>query len=177
MVDAGWYAAADSFSYWPGPLADDRVLYAFHMYEPYAAIGAPNFKRDKPFQYPGVVPYGEANEPWDAARVARYLGQPFDWAAAKGIPANRVVAGEFGCMRRMAFCKTYLEDVLSALDSHNAHWAFYSFREDSWDGMDYELGSDKVNWKYWEAIENGAPDPVKRSPTAEFEPISKRLAK
>lgn len=42
--------------------------------------------------------------------------------------------------------------------------------------MDYELGSDKVNWKYWEAIENGTPDPVKRSPTAEFEPISKRLA-
>lgn len=134
MVDAGWYAAADSFSYWPGPLADDRVLYAFHMYEPYAAIGAPNFKRDKPFEYPGVVPYGAASERWDAARVALYLGQAVEWAAAKGIPANRVVAGEFGCMRRMAFCKTYLEDVLSALDSHNAHWAFYSFREDSWDG-------------------------------------------
>ncbi|MGE0281763.1 MAG: glycoside hydrolase family 5 protein [Rhizobiaceae bacterium] len=177
MVDAGWYAAADSFSYWPHALSDNRVLYAFHMYEPYAAIGPPNFKREKPFQYPGVVPYAGGSEPWAADRVAAYVKQPFDWAAAKDIPSNRVVAGEFGCMRRMAFCKLYLEDVLSELDGLNAHWAFYSFREDSWDGMDYELGSGKVNWKYWDAIDKGAPDPVKRSPTVEFEPISKRLAR
>jgi hypothetical protein len=175
MADAGWYGAADSFSYWPNALSDKRVLYAFHMYEPYAAIGAPNFKREKPFQYPGTVPYADGSEPWDADRVAAYVRQPFDWAATKDIPSNRVVAGEFGCMRRMAFCRLYLEDVLSALDGLNAHWAFYSFREDSWDGMDYELGSGKVNWKYWDAIESGTPDPVMRSPTVEFEPIGKRL--
>ncbi len=34
MVDAGWYAAADAFSYWPAPLSDARILYSFHMYEP-----------------------------------------------------------------------------------------------------------------------------------------------
>ena len=42
--------------------------------------------------------------------------------------------------------------------------------------MDYELGSGKVDWHYWEAVEAGAPDPVKRHPTPEFEPIRKRLA-
>lgn len=176
MVDAGWYAAADSFSYWPAALSDSRVLYSFHMYEPYAAIGAPNFKREKPYAYPGKVPYGEGEADWDAARVASYVAAPFDWAKAVGVPANRMVAGEFGCMRRQPFCRKYLEDVLSALDTRGAHWAFYSFREDSWDGMDYELGSAKVNWKYWEAIDAGAPDPVKRKSTPEFEPISSRLA-
>lgn len=176
MADAGWYAAADAFSYWPGPLPDDRVLYAFHMYEPYAATSAPNLKRDKPYQYPGLVPFGEGEENWDAARVASYLKLPVDWADAHGVPRNRMVAAEFGCMRRLAFCTQYLEDVLTPLSAAKLHWAFYSFREDSRDGMDYELGRAKVNWKYWEAIDAGKPDPLKRKATPEFEPIRKRLA-
>lgn len=176
MADAGWYAAADGFSYWPGPLPDDRVLYAFHMYEPYAATSAPNFKREKPYPYPGIVPYGDGEENWDAARIASYLKMPTDWADANGVPRNRIVASEFGCMRRLPFCKQYLEDVLTPLEAAGMHWAFYSFREDAWDGMDYELGSEKVNWKYWDAIDAGLPDPVKRKATPEFEPIRRRLA-
>ncbi|MDR7222115.1 cellulase family glycosylhydrolase [Aminobacter aminovorans] len=176
MADAGWYGAADAFSYWPAGLADQRVLYSFHMYEPYAATSAPNMKRDKPYAYPGKVPYGEGEEKWDAERVRAYLDQPVDWADSRGIARNRVVAGEFGCMRRLPFCKQYLEDVLANLDEDQLHWAFYSFREDAWDGMDYELGAGKVNWKYWEVQEKNEPDPVKRKSTSEFEPISKRLA-
>ena len=71
---------------------------------------------------------------------------------------------------------TYLTDVLTALDSNTLHWAFYSFREDSWDGMDYELGAKKkVHWSYWDAIDAGKPDPIKRQSSPEFEIISKRL--
>ncbi len=175
MADAGWYAAADAFSYWPGPLADDKTLYSFHMYEPYAATSAPNLKREKPYAYPGEVPFGEGLENWNAKRVDAYLQLPFDWAQKHGVAENRIVAGEFGCMRRLPGCRQYLDDVLTKLDANRLHWAFYSFREDSWDGMDYELGSGKVNWKYWEAIDDGEPDPVKRRPTPEFEPISSRL--
>ncbi|KQU85833.1 glycosyl hydrolase [Ensifer sp. Root1252] len=177
MADAGWYAAADGFTYWPSGLSDQKVVYSFHMYEPYAATSAPNMKREKPYTYPGKVPFGEGDEDWDKARVASYLDQPVQWAKDKGIPLNRVVAGEFGCMRRWTGCKAYLEDVLTTLDKNSLHWAFYSFREDSWDGMDYELGSKKVHWKYWDAIDAGTPDPVKRTATPEFEPIAKRLAK
>ncbi len=175
MADAGWYAAADAFSYWSAPLSDDKVLYSFHMYEPYAATSAPNMKREKPYSYPGKVPFGEADETWNRDRVAAYLQQPVDWADSHNVPRNRMVAGEFGCMRRWAGCKAYLEDVLTSLDASKLHWAFYSFREDSWDGMDYELGSKKVNWKYWDAIDAGLPDLVKRKAGPEFEPIRKRL--
>lgn len=175
MVDAGWYAAADAFGYWPSALADTKVLYSFHMYEPYEATSAPNMKREKPYSYPGGVPFGGEKVEWNAQKVSQYLAQPVDWAKARGVPLNRLVAGEFGCMRRLAGCKSYLDHVLTALDANNLHWAFYSFREDSWDGMDYELGSEKVNWKYWEAIEANKPDTLKRQPTAEFEPIRKRL--
>ncbi|WP_259272565.1 glycoside hydrolase family 5 protein, partial [Klebsiella pneumoniae] len=37
MVDSGYYANARSLAAWPAPLADTKVLYAFHMYEPYDA--------------------------------------------------------------------------------------------------------------------------------------------
>ena len=177
MADAGWYAAADAFSYWPSGLTDQKVLYSFHMYEPYAATSAPNIKRDKPYAYPGKVPFGEGEETWDRARAAAYLAKPVQWAKDKGVPLNRLVAGEFGCMRRWAGCKTYLEDVLTALDKDDLHWAFYSFREDAWDGMDYELGSKTVGWKYWQQMEANERDTTPRKSTPEFAPISRRLAK
>lgn len=175
MVDAGWYGAADSFSYWPAALDDKQVLYSFHMYEPYAATSGPNLKRAKPYAYPGKVPFGDVNEYWDRKRVDEYLQMPLAWARAHGIPMNRMVNGEFGCIRQLAGCKSYLEDVLTALDAAKVHWAFYSFREDAWDAMDYELGSNKVPWSYWKAMEEGRPDPLKREATPLFETIRSRL--
>jgi hypothetical protein len=175
MVDAGWFAAADAFGYWPALLKDERVLYSVHMYEPYFATSAPNMARKQPIAYPGPAPFAGQTQQWDGQRVARYLRQPLEWAQAMNLPRSRLVVGEFGCMRRLPGCRQYLEDVLSVLDRHQLHWAFYSFREDNWDGMDYELGSAKVPWRYWQAIEQGAPDPLARTATAEFEPIRRRL--
>lgn len=175
MVDAGWYAAADAFGYWPAPLEDPRVLYSVHMYEPYAATSAPNMARKHPIAYPGPAPFAGQTQQWDGQRVERYLRQPLAWAEAMGLPRSRLVVGEFGCMRRLPGCSQYLEDVLTVLDRNQLHWAFYSFREDNWDGMDYELGSAKLAWRYWQAIEQGAPVPLVRKATAEFEPIRRRL--
>jgi hypothetical protein len=166
MLDAGWYAAADAFGYWPGKLDDPALLYAFHMYEPWGATSAPNLKRNPRFTYPGTI-WGEQ---WDKARVASYLGQPLAWADAHGIPRNRMVAAEFGCMRQLPFCPTYLDDVLNVLEPAGVHWAFYSFREDVWDGMDYELGGGPPPPGYW-----NNPARAKRGPTPQFEPIQRRL--
>lgn len=176
MLDAGWYAAADAFSYWPQALDDSRVLYSVHMYEPYAATSAPNLKREKPYPYPGTVPFGGAMQSWNGARVAEYLRQPMQWAKTAGLPLNRLVIGEFGCMRQLPGCRQYLDDVLKVLDGTPLHWAFYSFREDTWDGMDYELGTGALPWRYWQALEQGKPDPLPRVPTQVFEPILRRLA-
>lgn len=167
MLDSGWYASADSFAYWPGPLADRSLLYAFHMYQPYEATSGPNLRRNPRYVYPGDIP-GSGH--WDAARVRAYMDQPLAWADAHAIPRNRVVAAEFGCMRRLPFCPTYLEDVLNVLDGAGVHWAFYAFREDGWDGMDYELGGGAPPARYWDA-----PMSVPRGPTPQFEPIRRRL--
>ncbi|MGY4523681.1 hypothetical protein ACVWZT_000495 [Pseudomonas sp. TE21394] len=149
MLDAGWFAAADAFAYWPAPLGDRRLLYSVHMYEPYAVTSAPNMTRKRPLAYPGPAPFAGQTQQWDGQRVARYLRQPLDWAETMKVPRERLVVAEFGCMRRLPGCRQYLEDVLGVLERNRLHWAFYSFREDNWDGMDYELGSTKVPWRYW----------------------------
>lgn len=174
MLDAGFYAAADAFSYWPKPLADTRILYAYHMYEPWAATSAPNLKREIPYRYPGVAPFGDGNERWDSTRVRSYLQHPLEWARKHEVPRRRMVAAEFGCVRRWPDCARYLEDVLTVLEGDGVHWAFFSFRGD-WEGFDYELGGDKLPWQYWEAQEKGRPFELKRGPNAVFDPILRRL--
>lgn len=170
MLDMGWYAAADAFTW--DRLPDERLLYAFHMYEPWDLTSAPNLKRKPPLSYPGTTQSGEK---WDGTRVAAYLRQPANWAKAQGLPPTRIVAGEFGCMRQLAFCPAYLEDVLTELDRAGFHWAFYSFREDVWEGMDYELGPGAPPPGYWDKVGTDN-DAIKRGPTSVFEPISRRLA-
>jgi endoglucanase len=139
MLDGGWYAHAWSFSYWT-PLKDNRLLYAFHMYEPYDITSAPQIKRKRQLRYPGApVSWGGQPRSFDKAAMAEFLAEPFAWARANGVPANRMVAGEFGCVRVWVDCGVYLADVMDTLNGHGAHWAFYSFREDVWEGMDYEI--------------------------------------
>lgn len=168
MLDAGWYAAADAFDYWPAPLQDPLVLYSVHMYEPYEATSAPNQRRATPYRYPGTVRYAGAEQHWDAARVRDYLGRPLHWAEQHEVDPRRLVVGEFGCMRRWPDCPAYLRDVLDVLDGAQLHWAFYAFREDGWDGMDYELGDRRLPWSYWQARERGESPLPPRSDTPMF---------
>jgi hypothetical protein len=176
MLDAGFYGAADGYNYWPEPLRDPRLLYAYHMYEPWAVTSSPNMKLEKPRRYPGMAPFGPGESEWDRARVAAYLQQPVDWARRHGVPVSRLVAAEFGCMRRWVDCPRYLEDVLTALEEDGVHWAFYSFRE-AWDGMDYELGAAKLPGQYWQALEQGRHFELERGPNPVFDPIQRRLAR
>jgi hypothetical protein len=175
MLDAGFYGAADAFDYWPAPLVDERLLYAYHMYEPWLATSSRNMKAKVPYRYPGVVPFGGTDVQWSAQRVADYLQKPVDWARKHQVPMSRMVAGEFGCVRSWPDCPRYLEDVLTALEADGVHWAFYAFREDAWDAMDYELGAGKLPWQYWEAQKKGQSFELKRGPNPVFEPILRRL--
>lgn len=163
MVDGGWYANPRSLATWPEALADDRVLYAFHMYEPYAATSAPNMRRDEPLRYPGVTTEYDGRETaWDSEVVAYHIGSAFDWAERQGVPETRIVAAEFGCMRRWPDCGAYLTDVMDAVEAHGGHWAFYSFREDEWEGMDYELPASLPAGRFYWLTEEGRADRLPR---------------
>ncbi|APX18041.1 glycosyl hydrolase (plasmid) [Phaeobacter inhibens] len=176
MVDAGWYAQPAAFTYWPGPLADDHVLYAFHMYEPYDYTSQFNFKEGRNLSYPGVVPFAGQATDWNQDMMRTYLQPFFDWADTHGIPEDRIVAGEFGCYRRNDGCVRYLSDVLDLLEENSVHWAFYAFRED-WDGYDFELGNGNLPRGYWTMVEEGRNDDIKRNPDTEmFQTLKARLA-
>ncbi len=138
MLDGGWYAQPMGVRCLT-PMDDPNVLYAMHMYEPW---GYTTWRQNRDaLTYPGPLEYADRTEVWDAARVAAHQQPMIDWADQNGIARNRLVLSEFGCDRRVPGCADYLTDVIAAAEASRIHWAFYSFREDDWDGMDYELGN------------------------------------
>ena len=163
MVDSGFHADARSLAAWPRALDDDKVLYAFHMYEPYQATSSPNMRHETPLRYPGTrTEYADGVWTWDRKSVAAHIDLAFDWAKQHGIDPNRMVVGEFGCMRRWVDCGEYLADVIDAIDAREGHWAFYAFREDVWDGMDYELPASVKPGRFYYLIEQGRADELPR---------------
>jgi len=156
MVDAGYYANPLSLAAWPAPLKDDNILYAVHVYEPYEATSYPNIKRKVKLRYPGTKSNFRGEKlAWNKDVLSYYIGAAFDWAEAQNIPAHKIVISEFGCVRTWPDCGAYLTDVLDILDQHSAHWAYYTFRPDEWDAMDYELPLRFKSGQYYWWIEQG----------------------
>ncbi|MFQ5599461.1 MAG: glycoside hydrolase family 5 protein [Candidatus Krumholzibacteriia bacterium] len=165
VLDSGSWGSPAAIAYLR-PLADERVLYSFHMYEPFVYTNKKaNGGR---FDYPGKIVSeaggGRARLEIDlnANTLEAILRPVVEWQERHEVPANRVFAGEFGCHRTTGGAGRYLEDVIEIFDAHGWHWAFYSFREDTWDGMDYELGAKPLGWAYWRAKERGEAPGVKR---------------
>jgi hypothetical protein len=124
------------------PIADKSILYSFHFYEPWAYTTTRVNKGR--YAYPDRMP-----ESWDGPGVKwspanlRALLEPVErWADQHGVPPSRIVAAEFGCGRQSAGAREYLRDLIALLNERGYHWAFYSYREDTWDSMDYELGTE-----------------------------------
>ncbi|MBF0312741.1 MAG: hypothetical protein HQK52_04955 [Oligoflexia bacterium] len=127
------------------------------MYEPYAFTSRLNSKK---YQYPGKIPIGEEQAEvtpttlhWDKMQLESFLAPVVAWQTRHSIASNRILVGEFGVYRFNTGAQNYLSDLIQIFNHHHWHWAFYSFREDTWDGMDYELGSKKAPAKYWQSIE------------------------
>lgn len=173
MLDAGLYAAPDAFAYLK-PVEDGKTLYAFHMYEPYAFTGPKNKGQ---FRYPGKVPFAGLMRPWSAERIVWFLDHVAAWQRRYAIPSARIVGAEFGCFRQNEGCLAYMGDVIQAMDRLHWHWAFYAFREDGWDGMDYEVGTGKLPWKYWQDVDAGKHPEVPREDDATKNPLWGVIAK
>ncbi len=176
MLDGGWYAQPNAFVYWP-KIADDAVLYSFHMYEPYLFTSRINFHKKLKLTYPGKVSFAGQKVEWNKQKIENYFDPFFKWAKNNGIPNNRIVNSEFGCYRRNKTCDQYLADTIEELNSRKIHWAFYSFREDDWDGYDYEVGTGGLGWAYWKAKEAGENPEVPRKDNPLFSIIKREFQK
>jgi hypothetical protein len=158
------------------PIDDPAVLYALHMYEPWPFIDHRNRRQ---IRYPGPVPDDDApggSRLWNADTTAAWLDHVARWQRAHGVPSSRIFAEEFGCPRTHDGAAQWLTDVLDAIEHHGWHWAFYSFREDTWDAMDYELGTAPLPPGYWSAVEAGHPPALVRSDTPLWRTLARRFA-
>lgn len=176
MLDAGWYAQPAAFTYWP-KFDDSRILYSFHLYEPYSFTSASNFREERKLIYPGTVSFAGEEVEWNSKQIEAYLQPFFAWAQDRKIARNRLVCGEFGCYRRNVGCDQYLADVISVLNERQVHWAFYSFREDEWDGYDYEVGVGGLGAEYWKAKEEGLNPSPPRNDNPMFDVIKRKFRK
>jgi hypothetical protein len=175
MVESGFYAQPSSYTEFPDKLADDTILYSVHMYEPYAFTSNGNFRNGAQYAYPGTIPFGDGTTVWNKNTMLSYF-EPFEhWIKRHNIPLNRIVVSEFGCMRRNPGALNYLEDLVSMLEDKKYHWAFYAYREDGWDGYDYEIGTEALPWTYWQAVERGETPNPPRKENPLFNVIKRRL--
>lgn len=177
VLDCCFHSRPDGFRYLR-PIDAPAVLYAFHFYEPWVfATYRVNKGR---FTYPERMPTGDgdATRPWPPTELQHRMHPVIEWAQRHNIPASRVIAEEFGCDRRVAGAKDYLADTIAVFNQHQWHWAFYSFRSPGWDGLDYELGTEKLGWTYWQQREKGIDheDLIKRHDNPLWDVFKSQLA-
>ena len=97
------------------------------------------------------------------------------WAMAGLLPIDdpRV----FGVDRRSPGAALYLADLVRIFEAEGWHWAFYAFREDTWDAMDYELGDGPLPAGYWAAVEAGRTPALPRHGSPLFDVLKQALAR
>lgn len=154
VVESGLFATP-----WALPitqvLPDPRILYSIHMYEPYEYTTWR--KHQGRLKYPGSLLVDEGGRQIDsnAAWLDRFFDPVRAWMKQNQLPPERLLIGEFGCGRRCPGAATYLDDLLRIFNRERWHWLFYGFREDTWEGMDYELGTRPPPEWYWALSEKG----------------------
>ena len=175
VLDSGLYASPMTFSYLR-PVKDDKVIYSTHMYEPYNYT---NRRMNKGrYTYPGHIPFGKHGGPssmWNKRRIQQFFQTVENWRKKHKLPANRIFLGEFGLHRMSKGAARYLDDLLAVVQKNQWHWAFYSFREDTWRGMDYEVGTKPLGWRVWKAIKEGRKPKIIRKKNPLFSVILKYL--
>ena len=124
------------------------MIYSVHFYDPWFFT---TWKMNQ-----GALRYGTRMTIYgktftlDKRWIAERFGNVADWAKRNQVSADRIFIAEIGCDRRIPGAAEYLKDTLQIVNAGQWHWAFYSFREDEWDGYDYELGTAQPPAGLWE---------------------------
>ena len=178
IFDGWFYASPQAFAH-NRPVADDRVLYAFHNPGPWQMT---TYRVNQGrYAYPDRVPtsWDGPTEFWTRDRLAQEVLAVEAFAKTYDIPANRIIASEFWYDRRLEGAAAYLADLIHIYNQRDWHWAFYAFRgSGAWTGLDYEIPpGHRMGWRYWQAVEQGAdPEPLKpRGPNPLWETLRRQF--
>lgn len=148
IVKSTWFACPKAFQILR-PLPDNAVIYSFHMYAPphltlhrrYPSLAA---------AYPGPVSrwvcYPQETVEVSAEFLRHLLESTvLSWQKQHQIPPHRILVAEFGMCRETEGTQQYLSDVVSMFAEFGWSWLLFSFRDEEWDALDYELGPDMAN--------------------------------
>ena len=180
ILDGWFYASPQAFAY-NRPVADDRVLYAFH--NPGSWQMTTYRVNQGRYAYPDRVPtsWDGPTESWTRDRLAHEVLAVEAFAETYNLPANRIIAAEFWYDRRLEGAAAYLADLIHIYNQRGWHWAFYAFRgSGAWTGLDYEIPpGHRMGWRYWQAVEQGEdPEPLKpRGPNPLWETLRRQFEK
>jgi endoglucanase len=158
ILDSSAYADSNSFAFFK-PHNDPNILYSFHMYEPYEYTN--RLLNQGQFVYPGII----GGKYWNCNELKNYMQSVIEFQNLYAIPSCQILVGEFGGHRMSFGLDEYFRDLIGIFVEQSWHFAFYAFREDRWEGMDYELGDTELSVDYWNAIENGQNPQLKRDNT------------
>ncbi len=159
MLDGYFYCDPKGLPYMDA-YNDPNILYAFHNPAPWEFA---TYRINKGrYSYPDKMPKywnGPAIK-WDIKRLQKTLKPVYRFIKKNRIPNYQMVASEVWCDRRVEGCAEYFRDILSLYNSNKWHWAFYAFRNDTaWTGLDYELGSERIEGNYWYKVDELNIDP------------------
>ncbi len=143
-------------TYWASPRTlsflrtynDPSIVYSFHMYAP--PVYTIRWLNAGRFAYPGPVPNWPDSvhggiKYWNKEALRAFLAEVKSWQNSKNIPKQNILVGEVGVSREVQGAQRYLLDLLDLFNEFEWNWAIYAFRDEEWDAMDYELGTDINN--------------------------------
>ena len=169
ILESSAYADSQTFKQMK-PHDDKNLLYSFHIYEPYEYTNK-QINQGK-FRYPGNI----AGKQWGKEELKEYMAPVVKFQQSYNIPNSKILVGEFGGHRMSAGLEQYFKDLIAIFDQQGWHFGFYAFREDTWEGMDYELGNKPLPQGYWDAIAKGQkPQVVRKSTYPAFSIIKEAL--
>ncbi|CAG2175043.1 unnamed protein product, partial [Oppiella nova] len=119
---------------------DTNLLVSFHFYEPMLLTQRQRNKNR--FAYPSQVPdYENSKYPQMIEINDNYIANKFltaiQWSQKFKI---KLLLGEFGISRDVLGADLYLHCIMNLCKTHAISAFIYSFRDEDWDSMDYELG-------------------------------------
>jgi hypothetical protein len=118
---------------------DANIVVSVHFYNPSKLTA--RYQNRNQFGYPDKIPVYDSDSSevaqWDDHLVGKYVEEVRQWQTDNDV---KVFVGEFGIARETPGAADYLRAVGLACRANGLSCLLYSFREDTWDAMNYELG-------------------------------------
>ena len=151
IVKSTWFASPRTIDMLK-PLPDSNVVYSVHVYVPPQLTFPRKFKcfQSLSILYPGSVPKWKSNIHEQVNIDFNYLHNLLSetvhkWQLKHSIPSSRILISEFGICREVSGSQQYLTDLVRIFTEFKWSWLLFSFRDEEWDAMDYELGTNIDN--------------------------------